>query len=310
MSAVRDKNLLFYSLHPNDEDSRKFMIELNKNPLLKKQFILICVSDPNIKIPDQIVKMNTCPVLIVANMKRPILGADALSWLTNGGFQDKANGMDFGSLNGHDSGQFAYVGDDLNPSDYNQFHNDEYNRGFHDKDSILNNQFSKLTESSHVVTYDDSNELKKDISDKMNQRLSQLRSQRDTDVPRAVKRIGGLEDLQQGSNPNRQPQSQGNPMGGFGGGIQNQQMGGGAPTMAYNPNPFGNHNMNQNAPQLPFQIPQLPFQMPQMNNNNRQMSQPQLPFQMPGMGYQPNNNTAPRLPFQMPQSGGYRNPNL
>ena len=46
-----NKNILFYSIHPNDINSKAFMTLLNKYPYLKQQFILVCVNDPNIKIP-------------------------------------------------------------------------------------------------------------------------------------------------------------------------------------------------------------------------------------------------------------------
>ena len=314
MGSLRDKNLLFYSIHPKDDDSRDFMTELDKNPLLKKQFILICVNDPNIKIPDKIRQMNKVPVLVAAGFSRPILGQDAVTWLKNGAQQEKGNGFDYGSLSDSDSSKFAFITDDLKPSDYNQFYNSDYNHGFSEKDSILNQQFSKLNDAAHITTYDDANELKKDISGQLEQRLSQLRQQRDTDTPRAVKRIGGLED-QQGSQGS---QSQG----------QNFMSGnrpGNGEGLAYNPNPFGNHNQQggggggQNgAPQLPFnmpmqqqqQMPMQPQQQMQQQQHQQQMQpmqpygRPGLPFNMPGMPQQ--QQQQPQLPFNMPlaQMGG------
>jgi hypothetical protein len=267
MASIKDKNLLFYSVHQNDQISREFLSELEKNPMLKKQFILVCVSDPKIHIPDKIKQLNKVPVLVTSGLNRPIFGSDAISWLKNNSFQEKANGFEYGSLD-NDTSKYAFLGDESKVSDYNQFFNNDYNHGFVEKDSTLNKQFANLKTDAHISTYDDSNEMKKDISAQMDQRLSQLRQQRDADVPKPIKRMGGLEGV------------------GGGNGFQQNQMGGdngNVPT--YNQNPFGNHNMPQ-QPRLPFQTgsnPQLPFSMP-MSPSQMSMrpnaSQPTLPFQM------------------------------
>lgn len=257
MSSIKDKNLLFYSIHPNDEYSRDFMKTLDGFPQLKKQFILICVNDPNIRIPDKIKELNKVPVLVAAGFNRPILGPEAVSWLKNGGFQEKANGFNYGSLNDHDA-NYAYLTDEMKTSDYNQFYNNDYNRGFTDKDSVLNHQFSKLNDNAHITTYDDANEMKKDISSQLENRLSQLRQQRDTDVPRQMKRIGGMEDQNANSNT-----------------VINGQRPGNGQGLVYNPNPFAANN--QNAPTLPFSMPVMAPNYPQSNFN--QLA-PQLPFQM------------------------------
>ena len=321
MTSIRDKNLLFYSIHPNDEYSRDFLKELDKYAQLKKQFILICVNDPNIKIPDKIKQLNKVPVLVAAGFGRPILGNDAVSWLKNGGLQDKANGFDYGTLD-DDVSKYACLTDDLKPSDYNQFYNSDYNHGFTDKDSIINQQFSKLNDNAHITTFDDANELKKDISGQLEQRLSQLRQQRDADVPRPMKRIGGLEDQQMGGSGSGQMGSQSS--------GQNFMNNNGS--LAYNPNPFSNHQLPSNGPQLPFNMPAmnqtggssvgqgynngptLPFNMPGFNLGMQmpQMAtnQPQVGIQMPPIGI--NQLQMPQLPFTMPprQNTQFRNPNL
>jgi hypothetical protein len=309
MSKLQDKNLLFYSIHPNDKYSQEFRQELEKNPGLKKQFVLICVNDPSIKIPNKIRQLNKIPVLVAAGFNRPIMGPDAVSWLRNGGFQGKANGFEFGSLE-DDNDSYAYLTDEFDKSDYNQFYNSEYNLGFTDKDSMLNQQFSKLSDNAHITTYDDSNEMKKDIASQLEQRLSNLRVQRDKDVPKAMKRIGGLDhnDFLNGNRP------------GNGQGI------------TYNPNPYGSHQMPQQTnPQLPFQMPNMPgvpnmqMQMPQMQpmqqrQNPMQLPQmpsagrsgPSLPFNMGG--FSNSGQSMPQLPFQMggmpKQSMYFKNPNI
>lgn len=306
MSSIKDKNLLFYSVHPNDEFSRDFMRELDKNPILKKQFILVCVNDPNIRIPDKIQQLNKVPVLIVAGFNRPIFGGDAVSWLKNNNFQEKANGFDYGSLD-NDTSKYAFLGEEFKPSDYNQFFNNDYNHGFVEKDSILNQQFSNLKTDAHITTFDDSNEMKKDIQSQLEQRLSQLRQQRDADIPKPIKRIGGLDD--NNNQQHQQPNFYNVP------GMGHGQSQGNAPT--YNPNPFGNHVLPQQGnPQQgnPQQGRQLPFSMPQAPTMSRGSMGPNLPFNMPfsqpmpSPSYNPQmfNQRMPTLPFQM----NMRNQNL
>ena len=142
MATLKDKNLFFYSLQPNDESSREFLKELEKNQVLKRQFILVCVNDPNIRIPEKILKIGQVPILVVPGLNRPILGNDAVSWLRNNSFQEKGNGFDYGSLDSNTPANFAFIGDESKSSDYNQYFNNEYNHGFIEKDSVLNQQFS------------------------------------------------------------------------------------------------------------------------------------------------------------------------
>jgi hypothetical protein len=278
MNSIKDKNLLFYSIHPSDEHSRNFMKELDKNPGLKKQFVLVCVNDPNIRIPDKILQLNKVPVLIISGFNTPILGNDAISWLTNNSFQDKANGLDYGALNSDDS-KFAYISDDTKTSDYNQFFNSEYNHGFVEKEGVVNQQFSNLKTDARITTFDDSNELKKDIQAKMDQRLSELRQQRDSDVPRPMKRIGGLESgMSTGTTASMAEMSS----------VSSQRFPSQESNVpAYNPNPFGPHNIPQQTTAQPQQR-QLPFAMSQMGGR------PNLPVNMPM-------SNGSRLPFQMGQ---------
>lgn len=298
MTSFKDKSLLFYSIHPNDEHSRDFLKELEKNPSLKKQFILVCVNDPNIRIPEKIRQLNKVPVLVVSGFNTPIYGPDAVSWLKNNTFQEKANGLDYGSLNQDDS-KYSYISDEMKTSDYNQFFNSDYNHGFTDKDSVLNHQFSNLKTDSHITTYDDSSEMKKDISSQIEQRLSEIRNQRDKDVPRPMKRIGGLDNMASQQN---QSFSHGNGGGNGGNGSGN---GGGSTAPTYNPNPFASHVVPQQPQQM--QNRQLPFSMPQMGGGSAGgPAGPTLPFNMP-MPVQGNQmNRGPTLPFNMPQMG----PNL
>lgn len=156
-----NKNILFYSIHPNDKLSREFINELNKLHLLKKQFILICVNDPKIKIPDKIAKIGKIPVIIPSGVwDKAITGIDVLTWLKNGIFSNSANGMNYGSFDDLDMSQYAELTSEDKVTEYHQYLNKDYNKGFDLKDANINSFYSKLNEDHHVTTYDNSNETK------------------------------------------------------------------------------------------------------------------------------------------------------
>ena len=276
MDNARNKNILFYSIHPKDEYSRLFMIELEKYPHLSKQFILICVNDPQIKLPQKIKDIDVLPVLVSPSFKDFIKGYDVVTWLKNGGLQDKANGMDFGSFNDVEMSQYALLANESQNTEYHQYHNVEYNRGLDLKDANVNSHFSKLSVDSHVVTYDDSGEVRND-SERINKRLEDLRKQRKFEVPSQLKRIGGI------NEPNATefivPIS-----------VKNQVEV--RPSLPF-ANPF---STQQNRHVLPFAVPVgvAPTSQPR---------QPSLPFQF---------NARPSFsPQQQQQSNGYyRNSNF
>jgi len=259
-----NKNILFYSIHPNDTNSKQFMTLLNKYSYLKQQFILVCVNDPNIKIPQIILDIGTTPVLLSQGhgFNKPIIGTDAVSWLENGNMQDKANGMDYGSFNDTDISQYAILSNENVNSEYHQYHNADYNRGFDFKDANINSNFSKLTENNHVETYDDSGE-KKNNTIKLDKRLEELKSMRKAEVPSTLKRIDKIntstEFIQQipiGREPifNVQSNSQY---------IQ----------------PISQMPAMSAMPELPFKLNQQFYQRPQNTYQQPQQKQsPQLPF--------------------------------
>lgn len=309
MSQIQDKNLFFYSVHPNDQYSYEFRQELEKIPQIKNQFVMICVNDPSLRIPNNIRNLGKIPVLIASGFDRPIMGQDAVSWLKNRG---KSNGFEYGSLK-EDNDTYAYISDDSQKSDYNQFYNSEYNLGFGDKDAVINSQFTKLGVNSHITTFDNSNQLhKSNIMSQIEKRLSNLKVQRRKENPDSLKRK--QEEQRQRDMRNQD--------------FTNGQRPGNGSGLAYNPNPYGQH-------QLPFQMPSMPRMNPYMTTavpgsrgpaipthsyQNQQQNQtqiriptyqpsgPSLPFNM-GM----NNNGAPNLPFgmRMPhQNMHFKNPNI
>ena len=111
------------------------------------------------KLLSQIKSVNSVvvPVLIASGINRPIFGADAVSWLKNDSFKNKALGFDYGSLE-DDKSSYARLGDELKTSDYNQFFNTDYNHGFFEKDTSLKEGFTTLISDTHITTFDDSSE--------------------------------------------------------------------------------------------------------------------------------------------------------
>jgi len=92
----KNKNVLFY--RANDSLSEQFKAELDKNPPLKRQFILINQDDPSICIPQVIAQMKESLILIANGVNSPITGKNALFWIANSGFANKGNGLDYMNL--------------------------------------------------------------------------------------------------------------------------------------------------------------------------------------------------------------------
>ena len=297
MATFKDKNLLFYSIHPNDEYSRELLIELDKNPSLKKQFILVCVNDPKIIIPDKIRQLNRIPVLIASGINRPIFGTDAVSWLKNDSFKNKALGFDYGSLEDDKSSSYARLGDELKTSDYNQFFNTDYNHGFFEKDTSLKEAFTSIVSDTSITTFDDSSEMKKNIQAQLDQKLAQLRQTRDTDVPRPIRRIG-MEDMPPVSTSSKSQYE--NAFNNMSGGGNGSGHGDGPPAPRYNPNPFATNI----PPTLPtgLNVPPPPYM-----SIGRGVLPPSQPTYIPmgrGAPTAPYGaGTGPRLPFAMTQPG-------
>ncbi len=72
-------NILFYSRRPLDKMSYNILEELDKNKLLKAQFIFIDV-DVDV-VPEKVKKYNTIPLLIVNGINTPITEESILTTL-------------------------------------------------------------------------------------------------------------------------------------------------------------------------------------------------------------------------------------
>jgi hypothetical protein len=93
----KDKNLFFY--RNQDKLSMAFLQELNKNLPLKRQFIIIDMEDKKIRVPPDVAEIPTTPILIVSGNGCPIVGKDAMIWISNNGFSESANmGIEYWSM--------------------------------------------------------------------------------------------------------------------------------------------------------------------------------------------------------------------
>jgi hypothetical protein len=269
MSGLQNKNLIFYSTHPNDKLSRMCLAELEKMPELKKQFIPICIHHPQditkppmIRLPhivDECKSRGLIPILAVAGFEKPIFATSALSWI-----KESALKLDEGIVpsNIHGGG----VADNCSTVSGsavagNSLFDTDYNIGFSSAKGEFNKSYANIDEAaeSRIVTYDEVND-RQTASNEIAQRLEQLKFSRDVDVPQSQQRISG----------------------------QSRSSGGGMPG-------YGQPQMPQMPQMQGYGQPQMP-QMPQMPGYG-QPQMPQMP-QMPGYGQ-------PQMP-QMPQMPGYK----
>ena len=100
-------NILFYS--SEDALSKNILLELNKDKLLKEQFVSICINSPGIVLPNMILEKidkHEIPVIITRGFNIPITGDAAFNWIKehNSG---KAAGLDYG-----DPGKASQVSED------------------------------------------------------------------------------------------------------------------------------------------------------------------------------------------------------
>jgi hypothetical protein len=260
MSGLQNKNLMFYSTHPNDKLSKMCLAELEKMPELKKQFIPICIHDPHdiskpalIRLPpivDQCKNRGLIPILAIAGFEKPIFATSALSWIKESSLK-----LDEGIApsNIHGGG----VADNCSTisgaaSAGNTLFDTDYNIGFSNAKGEFNKGYANIDEAaeSRIVTYDEVND-KQTASNEISQRLEQLKFNRDVEGPKAPQRAGG-----------GMPQMGGMPQQGQGGyGMPQQGQGGyGMPQMPQQGQ--GGYGM----PQMPQQgqggygMPQMPQQ--------------------------------------------------
>lgn len=197
-----NKNLIFYSNYPGDNNSQLCLDALNKCPSLNKQFIRICIHDPRdpsrpppINLPPRVFeckRRGLMPILAISGFNEPIFANDALSWIQNTSLSQKEDVI---GSNIHGQGtadncctisQTAQGGNELFETDYNI--------GFSSGDGEFGKMYSSINEaaSSRIVTFDNDSKDKTRDEDEIQRRLDQLRFDREADVPRTMARVGGI----------------------------------------------------------------------------------------------------------------------
>ena len=178
--------------------------------------------------------------------------------------------------------------------------------GFFEKDTSLKEGFTTLISDTHITTFDDSSEMKKDIQAQLDQKLAQLRQTRDTDVPRPIHRIGMEEMPPISTSSKNQYESAFSNMTGGGSGSSSSSSSSSRstqpPAPRYDPNPFA-------GPTLPAGI--TPPVSPYLTMGRGIGAQPTYPSigrgtgpQLPFMMAYPNGiSTGPSLPFPMVGQG-------
>jgi hypothetical protein len=273
MSGIQNKNLIFYSLHPNDKLSKLCLEELDKMPEFKKQFIPICIHDPRdvnrpptIRLPQKVEdckRKGLIPILAIAGFKEAIFATSALSWIKESAL--KTGDALLGS-NIHGGG----VADNCSlisqaGESGNSLFDTDYNIGFSTAKGEFNKNYANIDEAaeSKIVTYDESSD-KNNASSEISQRLEQLKFNRDQDMPNQRQ----MPQMPRQMNNQQMPRQ-----------MNNQQM----------------PNMNQQMPQMP--MGQMPNRdMPPMGQMpNRDMPpMGQMPNRdMPPMGQMPNRDMPP-----------------
>jgi hypothetical protein len=179
MSKLEEQNIIFYSQHPNDLISKEFMTILQKNPILDKQFIKVCVypNYQNIKIPQKIAQLNVVPVLVAAGFPEPVTGNNALSWLKNNIMVNCSENSECIALDSSSSfsGRFSSLTNDMCIGDNcGQFFSEYVSDGTQSRQPVIT-----------------TNGPKKELNDGMNQKLCQLQQMRDRDIPRPLPSLGG-----------------------------------------------------------------------------------------------------------------------
>ncbi len=241
-------SILFYTTHPSDNLSKDIIVELKKNPDLEKQIKLICVSNPNLKLPQVIMDMDEFPLIVSRGFDKPIKGEFALSWIRNSSFSGLANGMNYGNIDeaAKTSDEFGTLAHENAKTGYHQAFNEDWNTdGVDQSTHTVNSSFSQIEEVQSVDTYKEQDPKQKSQTDIDVRKLQQMR---DMDVAGPIKRIDsggmlpgrgvGLRDLP--------------PMGGGAGGMMNVQAPGGVRDNRSMPN-INNVSMPPRPP--PYGLP-------------------------------------------------------
>lgn len=254
-------NILFYSSNPADKLSQQILQELNKNDLLKEQYLTICVNSPNIKLPRMIVEKNEVPVIVTRGFDQPISGEAALSLIKEAN-SGKAGGLEYGDPNQASkvSEDHGILAAESGRTSYQQAFNEDWNSGAELDSRTVNSAFSPIDDGFQqnvIDTYEEKGKGTKGLKGQLNKKLSQLNEQRMHEVPQPLQKVSGPPQQNQfpqqfGGQRPPNPQQQ-----------HHQPMMGGRGDMRFPPPPTQNplfppprqmsqqKNPSSNVPQLP-----------------------------------------------------------
>ncbi len=307
MSKFQYQVILFYTSRSNDTLSYEILNELQNNQNLNDQIKKICVSNPSLKLPKIIVERDTFPIIVVRGFNKPIEGEHALSWIKEGHFSGKANGLDYGDLDKtkQTSDDFGTLAVESSNTEYHQAFNEEYNRDGVDLSThVVNSTFSHIDDSQNIDTFEEQKNARAPFS-----QLDQIREQRAKEISQPLQRIGNNPALSRNIPPmnNNNPylpmsqhpsmplsQNTSNPF---------QHFPPSPPTNTLNQPP-----MNPNsAPVFPPQV-QQPFSRQFSSFSQPPQQSPQQPPQQPLQQPPPNSNrTVPMLPSGFGNIASYDN---
>lgn len=190
MSGIQNKNVLFYSMYPNDVISKMCLDELNKTPELNKQFIKVCIHHPQdynkpplINLPQRIMQFrDRVPILAASGFTELIHSQSTLSWIKETALKHR----DIMPSNIHGGGcaDNACTIEEAAKSGNTLFDTD-YNIGF----SVGSGEFSKMyanideASQTRIVTYDEVND-KKHASADISRKLEELKFSREIGMPK------------------------------------------------------------------------------------------------------------------------------
>jgi len=253
MSGLQNKNIIFYSNYPNDKFSQLCLEEINSNEALNKQFIRVCVHHPQNfnmnpphRLPNIILQLRDSgriPVLAISGFTKPILGAEALTWLQDNALKCLNGGLDACNIG---SGGIADDCSTIAQTEMSgsEFFNTQYNMGFSDGRGETGKGYANIDESveNRIMTYDDQSD-KKRASHETEARLSAIKAQRNMETPQPMNRVGGMPQIPGGGGSGMPMQN------GMNGMPQMPMQGGmnGMPQM-----PMGRGMLMNGMPQMPL----------------------------------------------------------
>lgn len=190
--------ILFYSIHPEDQLSKKIIDEINKNPLLDKTIKKICVSNPNLKLPEKLkTDLKEIPSIISRGFNKPISGIDALTLLQN---SNKATGgLEFGDIsNKEQSISDKYGALEIEAADTKSNFYDIIDKNY-SKDHIeqskhnINSKFSNLEDIHNMDIYEDKQPTGKNSEKKLeiDKKYDKFLKERDIGIKKPISSIIG-----------------------------------------------------------------------------------------------------------------------